>query len=89
MTKQNWINDGKKEHDKSTDGIPQTPQEKYKWWPINDKKKLEYQRLYPRIKPLFDKGKNYTQIAKELNIDRHKVSHVLIWFSKSPEAYGK
>ncbi len=60
-----------------------------KWWPRTDRKKLKYRGLYSKIKPLYDKGKNFSQIAEELSIDRHEVSHVLIWFSKSPEAYGK
>lgn len=60
-----------------------------KWWPKTDAKKYKYRHQYSKIKPLYDIGKNYSQIAEELGIDRHEVSHILTWFQKSPEAYGK
>lgn len=60
-----------------------------KWWPKTDAKKYKYRHLHKKIKPLYDKGRNYSQIAEELGIDRHEVSHILTWFQKSPEAHGK
>ncbi len=59
------------------------------WWPKTDKSKLKFRSLYPKIKPLYYRKMNFTQIAKELDIDRHEVPHILRWFQMSSEAHGK
>ena len=69
------------EQDKQESALPP-------WWPkseiIKTKWKVDYIK---KIKPLFDKDKNISKIAKSLQMSRTRVRRILIWASKDISAY--
>jgi hypothetical protein len=57
------------------------------WWPQRKSTKLKWKAEYKKIKPLYDKGKNFSQIQQATGIDRIRVSRIIQWANKDAFAH--
>ena len=80
-----YINSSKLSNSK---GIKKS-QKKYYWWPMSINKKNKWRSLYPKIRPLKDKGMTNTEIAEKFGLNRHDISRIITWYFESSEAHGK
>ena len=58
-----------------------------RWWPKNRITQLRWKAAWKRIAPLHRNGYKIVEIARRLQINRDRVSHIIQWQSRDPTAH--